>query len=39
MFANNNPETVLPDNLDVDVVEVGFTTVGCTPQQSVGTVD
>ena len=28
MFANNNPETVLPDNLDVDEVDVGFIPVG-----------
>ena len=39
IFANNNPETVLPSNLDVNDIEVGSTPVGSASHQSVGTSD
>ena len=39
VFANNNPEIVLPDNLDIDSSELVSTPEGALPLEPVGTSD
>ena len=39
VFANNNPETVLPDNLDFDSNDLASTPKDVLPLEPVGTSD
>ena len=39
VFANNNPEIVLPDNLDIDSNDLVSTPKGTSPLETVGTAD